>query len=57
MKLSITIKELSTLEKDKDGYKYRLNGDFVRSGFKTPEDALEDAEHQLKKYVKRIIKK
>jgi hypothetical protein len=57
MKLSITIKELSTLEKDKDGYKYRLNGDFVRSGFKTEQEALDDAEHQLKKYVKRIIKK
>lgn len=57
MKLEITQKELTTLEETKDGYKYRLNGDMTREGFKTIDEALRDAEHQLKKFIKQRIKK
>jgi hypothetical protein len=57
MRITLTENELSTLEQEKDGFSYRLNGDFKRSGFKTKEDAIKDAEHHLKKFVLQRIKK
>ena len=57
MKIDLTEKELSTLEQTPDGFSYRLNGDFKRSGFKTKQEAIKDAEHNIKKFVLQLIKK
>ena len=57
MKITITTKELSTLKQTPEGFEYRLNGDFKRSGFKTKDEAIKDAEHNIKKFVLQLIKK
>ena len=49
MRVILTEKELSTLEQTPEGFEYRLNGDFKRSGFKTKQEAIKDAEHNIKK--------
>ena len=57
MRVILTEKELSTLEQTPEGFEYRLNGDFKRSGFETKEEAIKDAEHNIKKFVLQLIKK
>ena len=57
MRVILTEKELSTLEETPEGFEYRLNGDFKRSGFKTKKEAIKDAEHNIKKFVLQLIKK
>ena len=49
MKIDLQKKKLSTLEQTPEGFEYRLNGDFKRSGFETKEEAIKDAEHNIKK--------
>jgi len=55
MKISITEKELKTLKEVKGVWQYRLNKDMVRSGFKTKDEAIADAEKMLIKYVKQRL--
>jgi hypothetical protein len=55
MKISITEKELKTLKEVDGVWQYRLNKDMVRSGFKTKEEAIADAEKMLIKYLKQRL--
>lgn len=60
MKIILTEYDLKTLDKNDDGWFYRLKtrtGDLVGSGMKTKEEAIRHAEKHLISIVRTILKK
>jgi hypothetical protein len=60
MKIILTEYDLKTLEKNNEGWFYRLKtrtGDLVGSGIPTKEEAIKHAEKHLISIVRTILKK
>jgi hypothetical protein len=55
MKINLTEKELKTLKQVNGLWQYKLNNDLIRSGFKSKEDAIADAEKMLLKYLRQRL--
>jgi len=61
MKLEIKPNELGNLKQEEDGtwsyYVITKNGNLVREGFPSPEDAIKDAESKMIIIVKAMLKR